>query len=78
MLNTSQEAEATEQHHVHVERRWVLFEVLLEMVVVAILVLDVAGVGRGGVGDEEEVEHDEGHVQNQQGPRELGLGRDNL
>ena len=42
----------------------------------AILVVDVAGVGRGVVGDEEEVEHDEGHVQNEQGPRELGLRRD--
>ena len=55
---------------------WVLFEVLLKVVAVAILVLDVAGVGRGVVGDEEEVEDDEGHVKDEQGPRELGLGRE--
>ena len=55
---------------------WVLLEVLLEMVAVAILILDVGGVGRGVVGDEQKVEDDESHVQDQQGPSELGLGKE--
>ena len=42
---------------------WVLLEVLLEMVAVAILILDVGGVGRGIVRDEQKVEDDESHVQ---------------
>ena len=33
----------------------------------------MGGVGRGVVGDEEEVEDDEGAVQQEQSPRELGL-----
>ena len=46
------------------------------MVTVTTLILDVGGVGRGVVGDEEEVEDNEGYVQDEQGPRELGLGRE--
>ena len=46
------------------------------MVAVAILVLDVGGVSRGVVGDEQKVEDDESHVHYQQGPSELGLGKE--
>ena len=46
------------------------------MVTVTILILDVGGVGRGVVRDEQKVEDDESDVQDQQCPSELGLGKE--
>ena len=50
---------------------WVLFQVLLEFVVLSSLIFDILGVGGGVVGHEEEVDDAERDVQEEQGPREL-------
>ena len=50
---------------------WVLFEVLLEVVVLSGLVVDILGIGGGVVGHEQEVDDAERDVQEEQGPREL-------
>jgi hypothetical protein len=52
----------------------ILFEVLFKVVVMSLLVLYVAGIGRRMVADEKEEEDDEDNLKDEQRPEELGLG----